>query len=250
MPAIRLYTDVTFSTHRNVSLSKEQAHYLKNVMRRKAGDEVRLFNGKDGEWLGNITMLTKSHADILLQKQLKQQQSEPRVRLCFAPVKNAPQHFLVQKATELGVSELQPIVTRHTVVSRVNTDKLRANVLEAAEQCGRLSLPEVKEPLTFDRFMQQRDASSLLIFCDETGGGAPALQALSSLQQNGFPTILIGPEGGFAPDELAKMYAISHRVAVGLGPRILRADTAALAALTLVQAVAGDWERPPKFEAG
>ena len=246
---IRLFVTTDLSQHQNVSLSKEQAHYLANVMRRKEGQEVLLFNGKDGEWKATITLLTKRNAELLLNEQIKPQQPEPKLRLCFAPVKNAPLHFLVQKATELGASELQPIITRHTVVSRVNTEKLKANVLEAAEQCGRLTVPAVQEPITFKQFLEQKEKASHIIFCDETGGGESALKTLSSLPVDCFPTILIGPEGGFSADEVKQLHADEHTVAIGLGPRILRADTAALAALTVVQAAIGDWDKQPKFNA-
>ncbi len=247
MAAIRLFTQSDLQQNAYVALSREQAHYLANVMRRKEGDVVRLFNGRQGEWSGKIVTLSKKHAEVLLIQHTKEQYSEPNIRLCFAPVKNAPQHFLVQKATELGVSILQPIITHHTIVSRVNSEKLRANVLEAAEQCERLSIPQVLEPITFESFIAGRDTESALIFCDETGGGESAITTLSSLPNCTFPTILIGPEGGFAEKELAQLRAAKSSVAIGLGPRILRADTAALAALTVVQATLGDWDKKPRF---
>jgi 16S rRNA (uracil1498-N3)-methyltransferase len=228
-------------------LTKEQAHYLSNVMRKKIGDKVSLFNGKDGEWQGEIVELSKRSAVVLLQEKSKIQYKEPELTLCFAPVKHAPLHFLIQKATELGVSVLQPIMTQHTIVQRVATEKLRANAQEAAEQCGRLSIPVVHDPITLAQYLNLRDKTLPVMFCDESGGGRHAVKVLAEQETQRPVSVLIGPEGGFSREEIARLRQEENVLAISLGPRILRADTAALVALTVVQASRGDWDVPPNF---
>lgn len=248
MARIRLYVESPLERGAYVALAKEQSHYLASVMRRKAGDHVLLFNGRDGEWLAEVISASKKQVELHLQSQHKVQYDPPSLTLCFAPVKNAPQHFLVQKAVELGVTCLQPILTRHTVVRSVNTEKLRANVIEAAEQCGRLDLPEVNEMVALEALLASHPAEQPLILCDESGGGNAANKVLSAIGSDKALVIAIGPEGGFSQEEFALLRQKPYVHTIGLGPRILRADTAALAALTLVQAFCGDWELAPHFE--
>lgn len=247
MSYIRLYTTQTLSEGLNLSLTKDAAHYLANVMRRKTGDNILLFNGRDGLWLCAITDIGKKHADVILKEQLSPQKAEADIWLCFAPVKNAPITNLVQKATELGVSRLQPVITQHTIAHRVNTERLLANAIEACEQCERLTIPEVMEPVKLEKLLESWPTDRKLILCDESGSGQPFLQALSG-QERGKYAIIIGPEGGFSQTEFEIMRNKPYIIPVGMGPRILRADTAALAALTCYMSILGDWDEKPGFK--
>jgi 16S rRNA (uracil1498-N3)-methyltransferase len=235
----RLYVDAPLDDGAHVALSREQAHYLKDVLRLGDGDAVLVFNGRDGEWRASIAAAKKS-ATLHLQERVRVQQTLPDLRYAFAPLKHARLDYMVQKAVEMGASMLLPITTRRTQATRVNTERMRANVIEAAEQCGILSLAEVAEPVTLDRFLAERDASRLLVFCDEDAETASPLAALSAQKPAGID-VVIGPEGGFAPEERTALLKQPHVLRLSLGPRILRADTAAVAALALVQATLGDW---------
>jgi 16S rRNA (uracil1498-N3)-methyltransferase len=244
---IRLYTNQPLSAGSSIELSSENVHYLSNVMRKKAGYQLELFNGKDGQWLGEIESLQKKSGQVRILNQTRMQKPEPDIWLCFAPVKNAPINNLVEKATELGVSVLQPVITNRTIVNRVNTERLVANVMDASQQCERLTLPTVQEPLKLEKLLENWDISRKLILCDESGKGQTIIPALQALKQTPC-AILIGPEGGFSQTEFEIMRNKPYIIPVSMGPRILRADTAAIAALTCVQSILGDWDEPPNFK--
>jgi 16S rRNA (uracil1498-N3)-methyltransferase len=236
----RLFVDQPLTAGAELTLGEDQSHLVANVLRAKPGDTVRLFNGRDGEWRGTIAVLRKRAVSLKLDKQTAPQDGVPDIWLCLAPIKRTPLDYVTQKATELGVARIQPVITRRTIVERVNTDRMKANAIEAAEQSGRLSVPEVGEPLSLDKLLANWDASRRLVFCDEAGEAPPAAQAMRDAGAGPW-AIIIGPEGGFDPDERSRLRQQSFVVPVSLGPRIMRADTAALAALALWQSTLGDW---------
>lgn len=223
-----------------LTLEGPRAHYLRDVLRLGVGADVLLFNGRDGEWQAKVTAMAKRSLDLSLEMQTRPQGAEPDLWLCFAPVKKARIDFIAEKATELGVSALVPIITRRTNVERVNVERLRANAVEAAEQTERLTVPEVREPVSLEQVLKTWPATRRLLIADETGGGRPILDALSEATPGPW-AVLIGPEGGFTREELDHIAALPGVLPVGLGPRILRADTAAIAALACLQAAIGDW---------
>lgn len=247
MSAARLFVEADLSSGIEAPLEEAQVHYLRHVLRRPDGAPLLLFNGRDGEWRGTLAARGKKAAVAEIGEQTRAQEMEPDVWLCFAPVKRARIDYIAEKATELGVSVLLPVLTRHTAVERVNVARLRANAVEAAEQTERLSVPEVREPIDLGRLLDTWPAGRRLLMCDETGGGPPIGDVLGRLDEAARAApwaIVIGPEGGFADAELGTLRRIPDVVSVGLGPRILRADTAALAALACWQALVGDWRRP------
>ena len=236
----RLYVDAALSSGASVPLAPDQSNYLGNVLRLKSGDAVLAFNGRDGEWR-TVIAGRKRPEQLAIETQIRSQEPPTRVRCAFAPLKHARLDYMVQKAVEMGASTLSPVLTQHTQVSRINLERMRANAIEAAEQCGILSVASVEEPLPLDRFLNDRDANSLLVFCDEDaddGNAVAILQAVREPANTGID-VLIGPEGGFAPAERELLLRQTHVARLSLGPRILRADTAAVAALALVQAVLG-----------
>jgi 16S rRNA (uracil1498-N3)-methyltransferase len=237
---LRLFVEASLGSGMRVELGDPQVHYLTHVMRAKKGDGILLFNGKDGEWCARVAEISKRGCLLVCERKTSNQVEVPDVWLCFAPIKKTPADYVVQKATELGVRVLQPVFTRRTIVSRVNLDRMRANAIEAAEQSGRLSVPDVREPLSFDKFLSSWPEDRRLVFCDEGGHAPPIASALSAETRLPF-AILTGPEGGFEPVEREALRSNPFVVPVGLGPRILRADTAALAALAIWQSVCGDW---------
>ena len=206
------------------------------------GGRLRFFNGRDGEWLGEITALSKKQAQIKVREQLRSLVTLPDIRLAFAPVRRHRTAFIFEKATELGVAEFEPVLTSRTQFPKLNMDKARAQIIEAAEQTERLDIPSVSEPVSLTDWLEAQSGRTL-VFADEGGGTAPALENLKNLRPSG--TILIGPEGGFSPQERDQLNAHKDVVSVTLGPRILRADTAALSLLTLWQASLGDWDKAP-----
>jgi len=218
-----------------VALEPGQANYLGNVMRKAVGDEVLLFDGVSGEWLGRVSEAGKKRMMLAVERQIRAAETLPALVLAFAPVKRAQTDWLVEKATELGVAALQPVMTRRTVAERVKLERLRSIAIEAAEQCGRTTLPTIAEPITLDQFLKTCRERSLY-FADENGGD-PAATAF----QPGPAAILVGPEGGWTDEERVAVRAAPGAVAISLGPRILRAETAALAAVTAYMALAGDW---------
>lgn len=217
-------------------------------MRAAVGTSVALFNGRDGEWRASLVEAGKKKALLAVEDQLRPQAPEPDLWLLFAPVKRARIDFIAEKATELGVSVLQPVFTKHTVMSRVNDDRLRAIAVEAAEQCERLSVPDVRDPMSLDALLANWPEGRCLILLDEGGGGKPVAEVLAGLA-DGPAALLVGPEGGFAKSELDALRSLSFAVPVGLGPRILRADTAVVAALSCYQAIRGDWRLAPRDNA-
>ncbi|OFX11317.1 MAG: 16S rRNA (uracil(1498)-N(3))-methyltransferase [Alphaproteobacteria bacterium RIFOXYD12_FULL_60_8] len=244
-PKLRLFTSAALSEGGVVDLDKDQAHYLRNVMRAGPGEAVALFNGRDGEWRAEVDGLSKSSGLLRVTSRLRVQEPGSDLWLLFAPLKKDPVDWLVEKATELGVSVLWPVITRHTVAQRVNIERLTAHAREAAEQCERLTAPEVREPVALEKALAAWPKERLLFHADESGKGAPIAQALTGRKEAPH-AFLIGPEGGFAPAELDLLAQCAFVVPIGLGPRLLRAETAALAALSCRQALCGAWDdRPP-----
>jgi 16S rRNA (uracil1498-N3)-methyltransferase len=237
--SVRLFVATPLVAGAAVELGQEQAHYLKNVMRLDEGDAVALFNGSEGEFRARIESFGKRAASLLVEEQLRAQSAEPDLWLVFAPIKRARIDYLVEKATELGASALVPVITRHTHVERLNLDRLRAHAIEAAEQSERLTVPCIEEPRALDDVLAGWDASRRIMLCDESGTAPPAAQALAG-QSAASWAVLIGPEGGFAETELDALRKLPFVSAVSLGPRILRADTAALAGLAVLQALRGE----------
>jgi 16S rRNA (uracil1498-N3)-methyltransferase len=237
----RLFVDAALAPGETVALARDQSNYLGNVLRLSAGETILVFNGRDGEWQASISG-RKRPDGLKIMARTRPQDRLPDLAYVFAPLKHARLDYMVQKAVEMGASSLQPVLTRFTQVSRVNGERMRANVIEAAEQCGILSIADVAAPVPLDRFVSGRKEQRLLVFCDEAADVADPLQAL-----RGEPTpadgidILIGPEGGFAEEERAILLRQPRTLRLALGPRILRADTAGVAALALVQAALGDW---------
>ena len=242
----RLFVDAALATGVAIALDRDQSNYLGNVLRLKSGDAVLVFNGRDGEW--QATVGGRKRADQLtIGPQTRAQDRLPDLAYVFAPLKHARLDYIVQKAVEMGAGVLQPVLTRHTQVARVNGERMRANVIEAAEQCGILSLAEVADPAPLDRFLAARDGGRLLVFCDEAAEVADPLAALAAARMAGHGIdVLVGPEGGFAEDERALLLRQPRTLRLALGPRILRADTAGVAALALVQAALGDWTDAPR----
>jgi 16S rRNA (uracil1498-N3)-methyltransferase len=235
---LRLYVETALGEGIRFAPDEGQAHYLLHVMRAKTGDRLNLFNGSDGEWLARIAETAKRSCVLECEARLAPQSEVPDLWLVFAPVKKTPADYLAQKATELGVRLLQPVITRRTIVTRVNLERLKANAVEAAEQSGRVSVPEVRAPLAFDKLLQTWPPERRLLFCDEAREAPPIAEALRCAE--GPWAVIIGPEGGFDPAERAALRAQPFVTSVSLGKRILRADTAALAALAVWQAICGD----------
>ena len=267
--AQRLFVVAPLAEGGTVAVERDQANYLLNVLRLKAGDGILVFNSRDGEWLARVAPSGKKRCDLTLERQTRPQEAGPDIDYLFAPLKRSRLDYMVQKATELGVARLRPVITRRTIAERVNVERMRANAIEAAEQCGILHIPEILEPVKLERALADWDEARRLIFCDEAAPIANPIEALRSLgvRPSGSDTerptspdtlgsapagpppyarphplaVLIGPEGGFDPAERELLLRKPFTVAVSLGPRIMRADTAAVAALALVNAVAGDW---------
>ena len=236
----RLFVDQSLSKGATIEAGRSQTNYLVNVLRLKDGAELLVFNGRDGEWSGTVRPRGKKPATLELGAQTRPQPETPDLIYCFAPLKTGRLDYLVQKAVEMGTGVLQPVVTQHTQVTRPRQDKIIANVIEAAEQCGVLSVPEVREPVKLDRLLGEWNAERRLVFCDEDASTHNPMRALQTIEETQLG-LLIGPEGGFSDKERAKLRALPFVTAIPLGPRILRADTAAVAALALLQAVKGDW---------
>jgi 16S rRNA (uracil1498-N3)-methyltransferase len=236
----RLFVAAPLAAGAAVPLDRAQAHYLTTVLRRKTGDAVLVFNGRDGEWSAALAV-QKRAATLAVGAKTREQPAPADLHYLFAPLKSARLDYMVQKAVEMGAARLQPVLTRHGQVARVNLERMRANAIEAAEQCGILSIPEMAEPIELFRLLAAREASRTIIFCDEDAEVADPLAALSAVPRRSPLAVLVGPEGGFAEDERAALLKFPNVIRIALGPRILRADTAAVAALTIVQAVVGDW---------
>jgi len=238
---IRLFVPDDLTAGRPVALSAAQSHYLRDVMRRSAGDDVVLFNGRDGEWLSTIAATGRRAAEVTPRERTRPQTHGADLELVVALVKRARLETIVEKATELGVRRIRLATTRFTQAERTNVGRLSAIAVEAAEQTGRLDVPEIAGPARLDAILDTWPPDRRLIFCDEAGDAPPMLEVIAPTTSAMAASILIGPEGGFAPDERAKIRALRSVIPVSLGPRILRADTAAIAALSLWQAALGDW---------
>jgi 16S rRNA (uracil1498-N3)-methyltransferase len=236
----RLFVEAHLSAGAAVACSAEQANYLRNVLRLKPGDPVLVFNGRDGEWRARLAGTGKRGAALSVDVQVRPQEEGPDIDYLFAPLKRARLDYLVQKATEMGVARLRPVLTRHTTPERVNMQRMRANAIEAAEQCGILRIPELHAPEKLERVVAGWDGARTLIFCDEGSEERDPLATLGKLRP-GPLALLIGPEGGFAEAERELLSFKPFVTRIPLGPRILRADTAAVAALALLNAVLGDW---------
>ena len=246
----RLYVADALSAGATAELSAERAHYLRNVLRLEAVAAVAVFNGRDGEFTARLERAAKNGAALLVGAQIRAPAPEPDLWLVFAPIKRVRLDFIVEKATELGVSALWPVFTRHTIAERVKSERMEAIAIEAAEQSERLSVPAIREAAPLDQALAAWPAERRLIFCDESGGGGPIADVLAKLDLSGPHAILTGPEGGFARAELDALHKLPFVTPVGLGPRVLRADTAALAALAIFQALAHDrlGSPPPRFK--
>jgi 16S rRNA (uracil1498-N3)-methyltransferase len=232
----RLFVRAALGEGVTVELDAAQANYLGNVMRLSEGSELLIFDGASGEWLARIAEAGKKRMTLSVQRVTREAEVVPDVWLAFAPVKRAQTDWLTEKATELGAARLLPVITQRTIVDRVKLERLEAIAIEAAEQCGRTRLPDIAEPVKLDAFLKARDTARTLYFADENGG-----EPVSTAFRSGPALILTGPEGGFTDDERTAIRAAPNSIAISLGPRILRAETAALAALSSYMALAGDW---------
>jgi 16S rRNA (uracil1498-N3)-methyltransferase len=247
----RLFVAPTLRSGATVPLDAAQGHYLTGVLRLQAGDPVLVFNGKDGEWQGRLAGAGK-RTELGIDHQVRPQSPPGDLHYLFSPLKRARLDYMVQKAVEMGVSRLQPVMTRRTQAERVNLDRMHANAIEAAEQCGILGIPEIMAPMALERAVAALEPTRHLVFCDEDAPAADPVAALARDLEQGASgrggqggtvplAVLIGPEGGFDDEERLVLRQRPHTSRIALGPRILRADTAAVAALAIVQAVAGDW---------
>jgi 16S rRNA (uracil1498-N3)-methyltransferase len=237
----RLFVDAPLAAGIAISATDEQANYLRNVLRLSAGAQLLVFNGCDGEWKARLELPTRKSVVLHVLSRTREQTGGPDIDYLFAPLKRARLDYVVQKAVELGVARIRPVLTHRTIAERVNLDRLYANVIEAAEQCGVLRIPDVVEPAKLDKALATLPADRTLVVCDEDADVADPIAALSKLSKGSPLALLIGPEGGFSPDERAMLLRRAGTVRLSLGPRIMRADTAAVAALALLNATLGDW---------
>jgi 16S rRNA (uracil1498-N3)-methyltransferase len=242
-PRIRLYVEAGLAGGADIELGPEQAHYLLHVLRLPTGGAIALFNGRDGEWRARLTQAAKKTAHLKVESCLRQQDMEADLWLLFAPVKRARIDLIVEKATEMGVSQLQPVLTLRTNVARIGTPRLRLIAIEAAEQCERLTVPELRPAASLAQLLAAWPFGRRLLLLDESGGGQPIGPWLAA-QQPAATALLVGPEGGFAKSELDALDRLAFATRVGMGRRILRADTAVVAALACYQAICGDWREP------
>lgn len=238
--AQRLFLEAPLAAGARIPCTPEQANYLVNVLRMRAGEAILVFNGREGEWHAEVAEEGKRRVCLVIGEQTRVQESGPEIDYLFAPLKRARLDYMVQKATELGVARLAPVITRHTIAERVNLERMRANVIEAAEQCGILRVPEIAAPVKLEAALGAWDSSRPLIFCDEGAASSAPIEVLKDVRR-GPVGVLIGPEGGFAAEERERLAGLPFVVRISLGPRIMRADTAAIAALALVNATIGDW---------
>lgn len=237
---IRLFIPDDLAPGAELSLDEGQSRYLASVMRARAGDELRVFNGRHGEWRALVAQVGKRAVILQIIDPARPQSEGPDLDLVVALVKRGPLETIVEKAAELGVRRIRPVITERTNADHTRVDRLRAIATEAAEQTGRLDVPEVAEPVKLERLIEGWDAGRRLLFCDEAGDAKPAAEALAG-EAPGPWAVLVGPEGGFSPKERERLRGLAYAVPASLGPRILRADTAAISALTLWQAALGDW---------
>lgn len=243
----RLFLRAPLAAGAEVALDRGQANYLVNVLRLPAGAEIRVFNGADGEWQAALVAEGKKNHRLLIKEQTRPQPPASDLHYLFAPLKHARLDYMVEKATEMGAGRLRPVLTQHTQASRLNLERMEANAVEAAEQCGILSIPAIDEPRPLAAILDgwtAEEGGRRIIFCDEATGGADPVTILARLEPSPL-AVLIGPEGGFSAVERDALRALPFVTAIPLGPRVMRADTAAVAALALVQATLGDWRKEP-----
>jgi 16S rRNA (uracil1498-N3)-methyltransferase len=236
----RLHVSADLVAGAAIAPGEAGAHHLRHVLRLEAGAKVLTFNGRDGEWEARLAYPSKRETKLEILAQTRKQPPPSDLHYAFAPIKHARLDYMVQKAVELGAGRLTPVITRYTQVSRVNTERMRANVIEAAEQCGVLSVPDADEAMDFPGWLASMDKGRLVVFCDEDAEISDPVRALRDAPV-GALTLIIGPEGGFEEKERELLLARERVVRLSLGPRILRADTAAIAALSVIQAARGDW---------
>lgn len=236
----RLFVPNDLSAGAEFEANSQQSHYLANVLRLADGSELLLFNGRDGEWSASVSGKSKKTVRLAVGTLQRPQPPLPDLVYCFAPLKQGRMDYLVQKAVEMGAGILQPVITQHTQVPRFSIDRLKANVVEAAEQCGILAIPDVHEAEKLERILSGWDTARRLVFCDEDSSTNNPMPALTRIPEQKL-ALLVGPEGGFSDDERKMLRALPFVTAIPLGPRILRADTAAVAALAVIQASIGDW---------
>ena len=239
----RLYVSFPLADGSAAALSADQMNYLVNVLRLGPGARMLVFNGREGEFAASLTKVSRKDAEIRIGAQTRPQEAPPDVDFLFAPLKHARLDYMAQKAVEMGARRLRPVVTRRTQVSRINLERLLANAIEACEQCGVIWIPEVAPAEPLGETIKRWPAERLLVFCDEEADEMSPLDALAEARAENGVSLLIGPEGGFADDERALILSLPRVVRLSLGPRILRADTAAVAALALIQATVGDWPK-------
>ncbi len=237
----RLFIDQPMREGDQIALDKAQSNYLLNVLRMREGTGLLVFNGREGEWQAVLSDCSKKSAGLTIVSRLRQQPVSADLWLCFAPLKSARLDYMVQKAVEMGASRLVPVLTHRTQVSRLNMERMRANIIEAAEQCGVLAVPEAVQELKLSKLLETLEPARTLVFCDEGATLGDPVKALAGIRRNAPLAVLIGPEGGFDDEERRMIMAEKNSIAIALGPRILRADTAAVAALTTVQIALGDW---------
>lgn len=236
----RLFVANDLCASKEIPLNPAQAHYLLHVLRLSEGSRLLVFDGKSGEWRAEIVQAKKAACTVRLVEKVREQTAAQDIHYAFAPLKQGRLDYMVQKAVEMGASLLQPVITAHTAVSRLNMSRLQANAIEAAEQCGVLSLPEIKAPLKLEVLLKTCDSGRAIVFCDERADVSSPLEALERLRGRKVMA-LIGPEGGFSSGEREELLSRSFVCPISLGPRIMRADTAAVAVLALLNAVVGDW---------
>lgn len=248
-PKIRLFVEGSLQTGATLPLPEAQSHYLLSVMRCADGTPLAVFNGQDGEWLATLSLISRKKAELRIESPRKPLQASPDVWYAFAPLKHGRIDFIAQKATELGASALLPVLTARTIASRVKDERLQANAIEAAEQSERTDVPQVFEPQRLEALLADWPEGRVLLYGDESGEGKSPVTLFADLPQDIRQwAVLVGPEGGFTPEEFARLRALPFAHGISLGPRILRADTAGLAALTAVMAWRGDWDIKPRFE--
>lgn len=243
-PRTRLFVDGPLAEGSLVTCDEKRAHYLLHVLRLQEGAGVVVFNGQDGEWLAHIGNVHKKSASLIAERQLREQQNVPDISLFITPLKNGRTDWVVEKATELGVKHICPVTTRFTSVHRTNTARLNAIAVEAAEQCERMDVPKVEDLSELSQYLERWNNQRTLVYADESGAGS---NTLAQTLPRGPLALLIGPEGGFSKEEFALLRELPFAKAISLGPRILRADTAAITALSVIQSATGDWKHKPAF---
>ncbi|WP_174803752.1 16S rRNA (uracil(1498)-N(3))-methyltransferase [Martelella limonii] len=236
----RLFLEADLGAHAEIEADKNQFHYLAHVLRAEEGLELLAFNGRDGEWLMRVTFPTRKKITLVAVEQTRPQPARPDLHYLFAPLKTGRMDYMVQKAVEMGAGIIQPVMTRHVQGKPAKSERLEANIIEAAEQCGVLSVPELREPQRLEDILDAWPADRHLIFCDEGAESQNPIDALRAVEAEKL-ALIVGPEGGFSEEERALLRGLSFVTAIPLGPRILRADTAAVAALAVIQATIGDW---------